>query len=89
MSEREPLGWLGTYTAVSVGAFIAIGAFSALQYASEKDIDPGTYEPSDLTVVEFRPEPGVECRGLSPSGAEQVLAATVVCDWSSVESTQP
>ena len=92
MSERQPTfgqTWLGVMSGVGVGVLVGSVWYGAVESIGNGDSDPGTYELSDLTVVEFSPETGVECRGLSPSGVEQVLAVTIVCDWSSVEPLRP
>jgi hypothetical protein len=72
-------GEMEIWPAVAGGILAGAALLGLVNYCTDTDGNPGTYKPEKLEVVEFSPQQGMECRGLSRAGSGEVIAATVVC----------
>ena len=76
-------GELSLWKPVALGAAVGIAAVSFvgawINPLFGQDSDPNTYDPNELEVVEFFPEEGLRCEGLSPESTSEILASTIVC----------
>ena len=73
-------GEVTIWTGVAGGIIVATIASWALNAIYDQDSDINTYNPKELTVNHFSPQPGLNCTGLQPERTDEIIASTIVCE---------
>lgn len=79
VSEGRFRGDVSIWLGVAVGTLFGTAGQYWLDQINGGDGNPNTYIAEELDVVNFEPEPGLLCRGLSPKDTREIIASTVIC----------